>query len=723
MTGRLEGEMLMLQERQIAKNNRADAEKLIEAVKGSIESPITFQVFDDAKRGRVKPEILHGTVADNWEYLCKLNGQGAGIYFTVNDTDGQGRREENIVALRAFWVDFDGSPLASLKDAPLKPHLLVETSPARFHSYWRINPVQINNGDRDQWKQIFATVQTALANLFGGDASVKDLPRVMRLAGTAHQKKDSFLSKVLAVDDRRAYDIEEFIQAFGISDTTAKSKISGTDSGEALATFSEGERNVQLNRYGCAKVAQGLSEDEIQACMVFFNLNHCEPPLDTSEVDDIFKSVLKYRKKYGLTGKEFKPDVYCRRIMDTWRVINVNGQHYRYNKGRGFYEQWQDIEVKALAMEWSNDSASVTQVENLVKRLEIKSHVSPEMVNPKGLISTKSGVIDPETGSIHPHSPDVIFTVQLPVECENPPRPENYREPNCPLFQTFLDRMLPEPFQQEALWEMMGYGMSTDNRYEKAFLLYGEGDNGKSVILNIMKALFQGYVSVLRLSELSHTFRPAALIDKLINISSEGESSALIDDPIVKTLISGEELMVERKYRDAFSFRPFAKIIVASNHLPRSRDKSHGYFRRWLMLHFMVTIPQKEKDTSLSEKIIESELDEIFYGALVGLQRLRRHNGFTVPLSSSALLQQYEEMLNPALVFFKECLKAVPAAHVKIGDLYSRYRDWCEINGHPHPLTRPNLRAEIEKHFPHVQYGKQPGGYYGFQGLIIGDRP
>jgi len=270
---------------------------------------------------------------------------------------------------------------------------------------------------------------------------------------------------------------------------------------------------------------------------------------------------------------------------------------------------------------------------------------------------------------------------------------------------------------------MMGYGLTTDNRYEKAFLLFGEGDNGKSVVLNIMKALFQGYVSVLRLSELNHTFRPAALIDKLVNISSEGESSDLIDDPIIKTLISGEELMVERKYRDAFAFRPFAKIVVASNHLPRTRDKSHGYFRRWLMLHFMVMIPEEQKDTTLSKKIIENELDEIFYGALVGLQRLRRDKGFTVPSSSRLLLQQYQEMLNPVLVFFKECLKAIPAAHVKIGELYSRYRDWCEVNGHPHPLTRPNLRAEIERHFPHVQYGKQPGGYYGFQGVVISDRP
>lgn len=111
--------------------------------------------------------------------LVKLNNQGYGIFFTVNETDGQGRKAENIIRVRALFVDLDGAPVDPVLDASLEPHIIVESSPGKYHAYWLLRNVPLDN---------FKPLQQALARRFNGDPSVADLPRLMRVPGFFHQK-------------------------------------------------------------------------------------------------------------------------------------------------------------------------------------------------------------------------------------------------------------------------------------------------------------------------------------------------------------------------------------------------------------------------------------------------------------------------------------------------------------------------------------------------------
>lgn len=157
----------------------------------------TFQTFDDSKERREERKerggddpfahVIHDPLAKCWPRLVKLNAQGAGIFITVNETDFKGRSESNIVRVRALFVDLDGAPLQPVLEGPLKPTIVVQTSPGRFHCYWRI---------RDCPLEQFAPLQKRIAARFGGDPKVHDLPRVMRLPGFLHQKDSPSLSRM-----------------------------------------------------------------------------------------------------------------------------------------------------------------------------------------------------------------------------------------------------------------------------------------------------------------------------------------------------------------------------------------------------------------------------------------------------------------------------------------------------------------------------------------------
>lgn len=165
---------------------------------------ITAQVFPDREGGRPYPQILHGPHSALERKLRALNAAGAGIFVMVNHGNLLGRRAENVTGVAAYFADLDGSPLPEVW--PLPPTVTVESSPGRYHAYWRVS---------DAPPEHFSRVQQHIALLLGGDDKVHDLPRVMRLPGYSHQKREPFESRILEINEV-TYQHEEVMAAFAV---------------------------------------------------------------------------------------------------------------------------------------------------------------------------------------------------------------------------------------------------------------------------------------------------------------------------------------------------------------------------------------------------------------------------------------------------------------------------------------------------------------------------
>ena len=120
--------------------------------------------------------------------LDALQEERAGVFVTVNATDGKGRQAHNVVRVRAVFVDLDGAPLAPILAAAPEPHIVVESSSGRFHAYWLCDDCPLDQ---------FRRVQQALARKFSGDPSVIDLSRVMRLPSFRHLKGAAHTRRVI----------------------------------------------------------------------------------------------------------------------------------------------------------------------------------------------------------------------------------------------------------------------------------------------------------------------------------------------------------------------------------------------------------------------------------------------------------------------------------------------------------------------------------------------
>ncbi len=201
-----------------------EAEALLNALDGK-DAQFTFQTFDDDKERLAAnkeekgydpfAKVLHGTLNTHKRHLAALNAKGAGVYITVNQTDLKGRKEANIVKVRALFVDLDGSPIQPILDLPedLQPHIIIESSPNRYHAYWLVN-----NCTLEQFKPL----QQTLAAKFDGDKAVNDLPRVMRLVGFSHNKGESFITRIHTMQDNLyPYSVNKLIVGLGLDNNVS----------------------------------------------------------------------------------------------------------------------------------------------------------------------------------------------------------------------------------------------------------------------------------------------------------------------------------------------------------------------------------------------------------------------------------------------------------------------------------------------------------------------
>ena len=141
-------------------------------------STFTFQTFDDnadRKDGSLV-HVLNGTLEQHYNVLVQLNQQGAGVFVTVNETDGNGRKKQNIIRIRSVWIEDDeGNNI----DTPVDPHIVVQSSPGKYHNYYLTDTTLLDE---------FEPVQQCLVDNYGSDPSAKDRARVLRLPGFYHQK-------------------------------------------------------------------------------------------------------------------------------------------------------------------------------------------------------------------------------------------------------------------------------------------------------------------------------------------------------------------------------------------------------------------------------------------------------------------------------------------------------------------------------------------------------
>jgi putative DNA primase/helicase len=272
----------------------------------------------------------------------------------------------------------------------------------------------------------------------------------------------------------------------------------------------------------------------------------------------------------------------------------------------------------------------------------------------------------------------------------------------CQIFENYLDEVLPKREVQMILQEYVGYIFTTGLKLEKGAVLYGSGANGKSVFFEIITSLlgkdnlsFKGLGDLCMKGDRGDNHR-AEIENKLVNYASEISPKGA-DIEIFKALVSGEPVNARRLYKNVYTFRSNAKLIFNANKLPTETEHTEGFFRRYLIIPFNVTIPENRQDKFLHKKIIENELGGVLNWAIDGLKRLLSTGNFTESEETSNALEDFKKQSNSVLQFVEEySLEKDEYGFVSNKDLYSSYTEFCNSCGY-HRFNQSNFSQELKK--------------------------
>ena len=470
------------------------------------------------------------------------------------------------------------------------------------------------------------------------------------------------------------------------------------------------ERN-QVIEFAIEKIArsQTLSLIEEEKCLkhICMTSNDVSMPTLRKRVNEI--------RNQGITGRNHT-EIARATLKDINDMIPIyesveEGDEFPslrfYNKnfwrwGGSHWEKMSDSDVEKVISTEYGDLPAASKAADHKGIL----HVMSTLLKDKLIENTASGVnfangfVD-VFGQLHNHSRKYGCTYTLPY---------SYRKDlgslgDAPKFATYLKSVWgnDEDYEEKVktLRQVMAatiFGLGPS--FNRAILLYGVGGSGKSQLLTIIRRLLPPeVVSVVSPYAFSDKFRVTELSTSVLNICGELSEDELLPGDIFKQVVDGSLLQGQYKGKPIFNFNPKATHWYCGNYLPKTKDGSEGFNRRWVILQFNRIVPENEKIRGLGDIIVAEEREAITAWCIGAMAELNSASDYFLPMSHFKLVNQMTAD-NDSIFFYltsDEGPRIYPKGEIQLQNLYETYRTFCYGNIGARPVGLRKFYAKLSE--------------------------
>lgn len=366
-------------------------------------------------------------------------------------------------------------------------------------------------------------------------------------------------------------------------------------------------------------------------------------------------------------------------IMETMPLVYYHGDFWIYVNG--VYVLGNKLVEKEILK--LNKGLKDSKRKEIMKYLALQTEKEQQDIN-TNLINFQNGLLNLTSRELLPHDPSIFTVNQIHA---------NYNENvavNEDIEKFLNDITCNKPERKQAILEITGYCMTSSVWIQKANVFYGpSAENGKSVLIRLItKLIGRENAANIAIHKLQERFYTAHIADKLLNTASELPKTDLKSVDMFKSVVTGDEVMGEHKFKKPFPFCPYAKHIFATNSLPVVSDNNDGYYRRLNILLFERKFTLEEQNQFQEEKLYTQ--DALDYLAYISLQAYLKmledgRRDFANYEESNQLIASYKADNNSALLFLEsEIAKDAFAENkrIKKTTLYQIYNNWCEENNY-----------------------------------------
>lgn len=315
------------------------------------------------------------------------------------------------------------------------------------------------------------------------------------------------------------------------------------------------------------------------------------------------------------------------------------------------------------------------------------------------LLNCDNGVIDLKTGKLLPHSKDQMISqsTHIDVDMDNEPKE----------FLKFLDSTFDgNKGIIDFLLKALAYSLTNDASEQEMYILYGDGSNGKSLLLEVIHDILGDYATMSRPTLLTEQFNGnsslgaiARLQGKRFVCCEELKTGDRMDESIIKMLTSGYGNIIGKfLYANEFEFNFKGKIFMATNYKPVIRGTDKGIWRRINVIPFKKAFEGESADKGLKDRLM-AEKSQIL-GYLANYYRRYMEEGLEPPADMTKEVSDYRTEQDVVQNWIDECCEKGPSKYAKASALYTNFVAWAKSNNEfvmSNTMFGRNLSKKFEK--------------------------
>lgn len=263
----------------------------------------------------------------------------------------------------------------------------------------------------------------------------------------------------------------------------------------------------------------------------------------------------------------------------------------------------------------------------------------------------------------------------------------------------------------QILLEFLGYCLYPDCFLRKALVIKGDHRNGKSKFLEVLKIFFgSDNCCNLDIQDIVSRFGLFGIINKSINLGDDISGQYIGDDSKFKKVVAGNDVLIEQKGKDAFTYKPTAKHIFSCNNMPRFDDRTGAVKDRLIFIPFpnVYSVENGNLKPNIVNEMTENEnMEALLFLALDNLKTLLKNNKFTYSYKSESCLDEFDKDNNPILYFIEETqensyLRDKAFNNMPVAEAYEHYIKFCQDNGFK-SVTKINFSKSIRIYIKNIE--------------------
>lgn len=672
------------------------------------------------------PQSIFVSSEDEFVKVCAEFDGKYNIYVGINERKSKGTDQKDVITVSTIVIDIDpirpkglekqASREEELNDALITSSQIVQDchdktefkppsvalSGNGVHLWFKIPLIEISDENRNDVEQKIKKFIQALQKKYNNNKikidQIGDLPRIIKVIGTKSIKgtptterphRDThWLTCNPEFDEELKKEIlsiqlkESLIRNYVEPTKKTLQQIRGIFCSKKLQRLFDGDIEGYVSRSEaemaivCKLVEEEVPKEQVLEIMQSCRIGKWNEAHEQYRERTYNKAVsfVSENKKENLKDGDSSQEIAwmtAQQILSENRFLSFGDKErctiYVYESG--VYSENGKKRVRQQVGELLQDKASLHVKNEVLDHVYCATLVDELPEANVDLICLENGILNIFSKEFKPHSPDEVFFQKLPVKYES--------GLVCPVIKNFLEQVLKS---EDALVikKWVGYCLLREYRYHALLMLQGDGLNGKSTFLSLMKHFLgdSNIVSIPMQQLEKDRFSLVQLKGRLANIFADLPSESLSSTSMLKGLTGGDHFTCDQKFRETIGLVNYAKFMYSCNEIPELPEDTLAIWRRFILVRFPNTFPKDKADPLLGQKMaVEGELSGFLNYALEGLQTLVKDGGFEVDVQKTR--EDYIRLTDGVGSFVLDCLRVDVVSELDKENLYATYADYC----------------------------------------------